>query len=141
MREDIGATCGKVCMTAEQRLICVRGREAVGRLKVQATYEWLDCKSIPSAACEDAERCATFRDGLVGEILHPLNKREVLGKWQARWSGMLCRECEGIAKRNYARERQGLWAALPGLFELPGWDQLKVEQMHNVSVGSVRRGH
>lgn len=129
----------KVFMSPEQQLVCARGRAAVYRLKVQATYQWLDCESIPSAACENADRCASFRDNLVGEILHPLNKREVLGKWQVRWSGMLCAECEAIAKHNYARERQGLWDALPGLFELACWDDLRDEQRQNVSWKGSKR--
>lgn len=121
-------------MTEEQQEICEKGRVGLSSLKIQATYQWLDNKSIPSAACENTVRCESSRDGLLEEILHHLNARKVLGEWQRRWTGMLCRECEGIARLNYARERESLWDALPRLFELPCWEELRREQLTKVGV-------
>ncbi|KAF8068626.1 hypothetical protein FPV67DRAFT_1668702 [Lyophyllum atratum] len=92
-------------------------RRADGSIAVLSTRHQLMC-SI-AERCLSSEVCQTFR--LRTAVGIGRGAVRALERWDAKWTGAMCAECERRARGMVESGRQEVWKKLPGYFNLRSW--------------------
>ncbi|KZP23541.1 hypothetical protein FIBSPDRAFT_458323 [Athelia psychrophila] len=106
---------------------CFRALFALWTLKEQNTYSWVISPKSAYPACRNTE-CSIARDNLLRTILFPAAVYGCFTAWNDRWGTGQCNSCIDVARQRHEEGRQKAWDALPGVFGLPGWEELTKER-------------
>ncbi|KAF8178636.1 hypothetical protein K438DRAFT_1844146 [Mycena galopus ATCC 62051] len=104
---------------------CVIGREKLLTKQYQPGYTlgWL--RKWPYTDCSDPALCDLRRQ----LILHQLMDDNVVGCFGVFCNSAMrkafCTKCSGHISKSSTAGRKKMWEELPGIFDLPPWDQLK----------------
>lgn len=114
-------------LTQEQRLTFALGfaqlRDAMSRL----TYRWLNLLPFPNCT-SPARVCAGAGARMNMKLTFPATIYDApdgLEDWSATWEEGLCKSCVTQAKAVHMNGRQEFWNALPGIFGLGSWKDMK----------------
>ncbi|KAJ7169110.1 hypothetical protein C8R43DRAFT_945073 [Mycena crocata] len=108
----------------DQRLLVI-GREKVLNAQVQdgrkLTFGWFHSWEY-DRDCNNSTECVKFR----AKSLRKYMQKKTFFALQSVWKGTsLCGACRNHMQEAMAAGREKIWEELPGLFDLPPWDESK----------------
>lgn len=108
-----------LCLAAYVRLLQTQG---------DTTLSWINSSSS-YPHCEDSSTCCAVRQRLICKIFFPVAALGGLGYWEQDWEERMCESCVAIAKDLHDEGRANFWDALPSIFDLPEWAELKKDRV------------
>lgn len=97
-------------------------------LKEQKTFLWALPTSPGFDSCRSPNECRAARNKLAASVLFPTSATLCFGIWKDEYKTGQCNLCIPVARRMHKDGRQQLWDALPGVFGLPDWEELRKER-------------
>lgn len=113
---------------------CLLAYRRILRLQANSTFAW--CRSeAQHTTCQSAVECSLARKNIIMELLFELpDGWEIMGTdlWDEGWEVDMCAECVDMCKESHATGRREFWLGLPGVFDLPPWEELEKERLITV---------
>ncbi|KAJ6593499.1 hypothetical protein B0H19DRAFT_1246259 [Mycena capillaripes] len=117
---------------------CVGGRERLLTKQFQLGYTlgWLSLRKWEFNDCSDPTECRALREVVFHWILDCMNVGRsgtcsMLGDLHAPtaeyWRDTVCDACYKHIAKSAAAGRKKMWDSLPALFDLPVWQELKID--------------
>ncbi|KAF7973896.1 hypothetical protein HWV62_14036 [Athelia sp. TMB] len=109
---------------------CLRGHHIMCGVQAETTFAWA-YGAETRGDCSTYKRCEkTLNKYLITRFL-PIAKDYGLESWSeaSAWlHGNLCANCMKVAQEKHEAGRKQFWQRLPGLFNLPSWEELAKER-------------
>ncbi|KZP23530.1 hypothetical protein FIBSPDRAFT_786044 [Athelia psychrophila] len=111
---------------------CLQAYHILVNLKERNTYSWVfsppsaypGCTTPILGAAAGITQCRIAREELLRSLLFPAAVIGCILKWEDEWEEGMCAHCIAVAEQRHGEGRQQSWDALPGVFGLPGWEEL-----------------
>ncbi|KAF7967490.1 hypothetical protein HWV62_34055 [Athelia sp. TMB] len=107
---------------------CFRGYPELLELKEKGTFSWLLSPPAVFDGCRTPLDCHAARSKLAIGVFFPTSTTRSLALWHDKYKAGQCGACISVARRMHHAGRQQVWDALPGVFDLPAWDELLKER-------------
>ena len=105
---------------ADQRL-AVAGWHTLIEMQAKETFAWL----VNNDACPQPDACGKGKNTILHTVWFPVpNSGMALMRWSSTWEKKFCKTCIRRSKLLHNEGRQKIWDELPGIFGLPGWEEL-----------------
>lgn len=100
------------------------GFEFLMEKQTELTFGWLHNTIAHHGG--QSRTCTTASKQALQARLFPINKPtcRALDPWDESWNAVLCSGCIQQAKQMHREGREEIWAELPQIFGLPGWNEL-----------------
>lgn len=116
-------------LASDDQLVLYRGWREITRRQSRTTFAWLDASSDIYTTCSLPARCPGSRKSITSSLFSLSPRLSAFILWNTVWEERLCAACGAIAKAAHNQGRQDMWDQLPGIYGLPGWDEL--EKIYN----------
>lgn len=121
-------------LSADNIPACFTGWSALGHTQYTTTLAWIDSPDSTYLNCTSPALCADIRKEILHKISFP--RVQFMGKYS--WSDPsdfrydygiddMCSSCNSVAEELHNVGRAKFWEALPGIFGLPDWAELRKE--------------
>lgn len=110
-------------------LACFAAWEDLAEMQSETTLSWI-YNSAGSYCCESEPSCAGIRSRIIFNIFYPCVSFVGLDRHNSDlwWHESMCDYCDMGAILTHQRGRVKFWEALPGIFGLPEWAELRKER-------------
>ncbi|KZP14548.1 hypothetical protein FIBSPDRAFT_796694 [Athelia psychrophila] len=115
----------------QEKLTFLAGREAIFKAQAETTYECFRDPESLSDCCTAHPECNVARHFFFIDTFTPIPYTAGLDYWDEdslRLDGELCDECAEVASARHQAGRKDFWEQLPGMFDLPPWEELLKER-------------
>ncbi|KZP11464.1 hypothetical protein FIBSPDRAFT_837642 [Athelia psychrophila] len=107
---------------------CLAAFRPILQLQYETTYAWCHEES----RCRSQYKCGANRRDFLNYTFFPtFETKTLLGRWDEAWGEGLCSSCVKLAKASHKSGCRRFWQKLPGVFHLPGWDELRKERIED----------
>ena len=122
-------------LSVQDLKLCISGHQELCKLTISHTLAWLRpsqknpdyCRQASNSQFISVSVCSRVRINLYNTIFDPLPPCNPFLLWNAEWGKGFCDPCKVAMQTAHTAGRQAVWDKLPGLFELPNWDELKTK--------------
>ncbi|KAF7296521.1 hypothetical protein HMN09_01059000 [Mycena chlorophos] len=115
-------------LSEADQVTCFRGYATMLKQNDLKSTAWLKREPGKAVAkdCEDIRACRAALKSLAYTHFLSVEGRElILEPWDERWGKGLCERCLTISRKVFDIARDIRWAAMPGVFGLPEWEELE----------------
>ncbi|KDQ59530.1 hypothetical protein JAAARDRAFT_33106 [Jaapia argillacea MUCL 33604] len=117
-------------LSSEDQVRCYRGRDRMSSYYLKSTFGWLlkDDPHPEDSYCRNGStRCRMSKLKLFFSRATNLELICCVGSWRDSWGVGLCSECLESGEKSFADSRVECWSKLPSFFDLPPWEELKID--------------
>lgn len=118
----------KTRLDHQEATFCATKYVALMRLQGETTFSWIILPPSKYDGCQAIATCSATRRKLAVDMFFPVAKLIGLMIWQKGLGKGMCEICVSVAAVEHEIGRRRLWEALPGVFDLPGWEELNKER-------------
>ncbi|KZP11456.1 hypothetical protein FIBSPDRAFT_837622 [Athelia psychrophila] len=117
----------KTRLDPQEAIICATTSSTLIRLQGETTFSWMTFPPSKYDGCQASAGCSAARIKLAIKTFFPV-ALIALHIWQTGWERGMCKVCIDVASVEHENGRRRFWEALPGIFGLPGWEELNKER-------------
>lgn len=119
-------------LSAGDLLACCVALSSLGSTQYATTLAWLNPYAIKFPTCTSPAHCDNIRKFALHNVFFPSISIVGLATWSDfrddwLWAGSMCSSCDTIAEKLHDDGRVKFWEALPSIFGLPEWCELRKE--------------
>lgn len=119
IRVGLPQTAVHACLIGRDKLLC----------RTQKTFlRWFHTRDVlPGAECATGSQCRAQRTKVLASLegMTDFNSIKAMDEKYIRSDFSICEHCESSIENALEKNRQEIWNALPSMFGLPNWEDLK----------------